>query len=73
MDIDKWQQPDEVFGPLSVQGITFGACSPIIFDDLLAFEDKHFAAYPGWVEKYRGLKETDGMFGGVNYSYRTTC
>ncbi|KAF3931586.1 Beta-hexosaminidase [Dactylella cylindrospora] len=61
MNIDNWHQPDDVFGPLSDQGITFGACSSMVFDDLIQFEDKHFAAYPGWVEKYRALKETDGM------------
>ncbi|KAK6344211.1 hypothetical protein TWF696_007853 [Orbilia brochopaga] len=61
LDIDKWRQPEDVFGPLSNQGITFGACSPAVFEDLIQFEDKHFSTYPGWVEKYRALKDTDDI------------
>jgi len=61
MDIDKWTSPDDVFGPLSSNGVTFGPCTAALYDKMLSFEDKHFSAYPGWVERYHALKDTDGI------------
>ena len=61
MDIESWTLPEDVFGPLSARGVTFGVCSPELFRDLVHFEEKHFSAYPGWVDKYRALKLSDGM------------
>ncbi|KAF3920442.1 Beta-hexosaminidase [Dactylellina cionopaga] len=58
-DIENWQVPSTVFSDLGSQGITFGRCDQTVFDDLIQFEDKHFSTYPGWVEKYRALKDTD--------------
>ncbi|KAK6511550.1 hypothetical protein TWF481_000465 [Arthrobotrys musiformis] len=59
-NITNWRPPQQdVFADLSRQGITFGVCNPSVFDSLIQFEDKHFSSYPGWVEKYRALKDTN--------------
>ncbi|KAK6541801.1 hypothetical protein TWF694_007582 [Orbilia ellipsospora] len=58
-NIENWQAPLGVFSDLGSQGITFGCCDSKIFEDLIQFEDKHFSGYPGWVEKYRALKDTN--------------
>ncbi|KAK6354113.1 hypothetical protein TWF730_008531 [Orbilia blumenaviensis] len=59
-NITNWRPlQEEVFVDLSRRGITFGVCNPSVFDNLIQFEDKHFSSYPGWVEKYRALKDTN--------------
>ncbi|KAF3206303.1 hypothetical protein TWF679_008820 [Orbilia oligospora] len=59
-NITNWRpSQQDVFADLSRQGITFGVCNAGVFDSLIQFEDKHFSSYPGWVEKYRALKDTN--------------
>ena len=60
MDIDTWKLPDDIFGPLRSDGVTFGPCTAAQYPDLLEFEDRHFSAYPGWAERYHSLRRTDG-------------
>ncbi|KAI5791556.1 glycoside hydrolase superfamily [Pyronema domesticum] len=43
---------------LAEQGITINNCRLDQFSQLLEFEEIFFGHYPGWVEKYRQLKET---------------
>jgi beta-N-acetylhexosaminidase len=43
---------------LAEQGITINNCRLDQFTKLLEFEERFFGHYPGWVEKYRQLKET---------------
>jgi len=53
---------DNLSSELAAQGITINNCAPgAQFERLLDFEEKHFGAYPGWVEKYQALRESDDI------------
>lgn len=60
MDIDNWVPPDNILRPLEAKGVEFSRCTPDQFQALVDFEMKNFGSYPGWVEKYQTLKDTDG-------------
>lgn len=61
MDIDSWAPPETILGPLEAKGISFSRCTPEQFEALIDFEMKNFGTYPGWVEKYQTLKDTDDI------------
>lgn len=60
MDIDNWLPPDIILRPMDAKGVSFSRCTPEQFDSLIDFELRNFGSYPGWVEKYQTLKDTDG-------------
>jgi beta-N-acetylhexosaminidase len=46
---------------LTNMGIEFSACRPEKFDSLMNFEQRNFNTYPGWVEKYADLRDSDDI------------
>ncbi|KAF8471912.1 glycoside hydrolase superfamily [Kalaharituber pfeilii] len=61
MDIDNWSPPESILRPLQAKGVVFSRCTPEQFEALIEFEVKNFGSYPGWVEKYQTLKDTDDI------------
>lgn len=60
MDIDNWLPPDTILRPMEAKGVSFSRCTPEQFNALIEFEHRNFGDYPGWVEKYQTLKDTEG-------------
>ncbi|KAH0566402.1 hypothetical protein GP486_000185 [Trichoglossum hirsutum] len=65
-DGHRWQTPPD--STLTTTGenntpVSFSTCQPGQFSALLTFEQKFFSPhnYPGWLEKYQGLKVTDDI------------
>jgi beta-N-acetylhexosaminidase len=42
-------------------GITVSPCRPEQFPSLITFIQQHFGSFPGWVEKYSSLRDTDDI------------
>jgi len=42
-------------------GITISPCRPEQFPSLITFIQQHFGSFPGWVEKYSSLRDTDDI------------
>ena len=62
MSIDGFAVTDDLSVRLAEQGITINNCREgEQFDALIDFENKYFGSYPGWVEKYQGLKDSDDI------------
>jgi len=62
MSIDNFLITDNLSSQLAEQGITINNCRPgEQFEALIDFEEKYFGSYPGWLEKYHALKESDDI------------
>lgn len=61
VEIDKTIAPVEVMATLDSMGVVFSACKPEKFDSLMHFEQRNFSSYPGWVEKYADLRDSDDI------------
>ena len=60
LDIETWVPPERIIQLLNDKGISLKPCTPGQFNALKDFEDIEFGIYPGWLEKYEALKDTDG-------------
>lgn len=61
MKIDNFSITDNLSAELAERGITINNCRPEQYDALMEFENRHFITYPGWTEKYAGLKVTNDI------------
>lgn len=60
MEIDNWMAPENTMQAIKSKGVVFSRCTPDKYNALMEFERQNFDKYPGWVEKYANLKDTDG-------------
>lgn len=61
MHIDNFTITDDLSTELAERGITIDNCKPEQYNALMEFEHRHFISYPGWTEKYAGLRATDDI------------